>query len=156
MRASHRSHKRAGYLWSLTVSRHGIFRYGRLFFHTATDNLLSVRASQFCMEVTDTLRSFLENGEDWERKATSLAGVSIIRLPRTKVRPASLAIEVNPNDDSGRPMKKKGVLVMSRKEFEAFRAIVTDPKLDSLITAMESVIPERKPGRKSSEERIEL
>ena len=32
------------------------------------------------MELTQTLKTFIEEGQDWERKHTSVKGVSIIRL----------------------------------------------------------------------------
>ncbi len=36
------------------------------------------------MELTHTLKTFIEEGQDWERKNTSVRGVSIIRLPGNK------------------------------------------------------------------------
>ena len=94
------------------------------------------------MELTDTLKEFMEEGGDWERKATSLAGVSIIRLPATENRPASLAIDVNPINESGLHMKKKGVMIMNAAELAAFRALFTSDKMDGLIKALETVLPE--------------
>jgi hypothetical protein len=100
------------------------------------------------MEISENLRVFLESAEDWERKATTLPGVSIIRLPATRTRPATLAIEVNPQDANGRPMKKKGIMVMGREEVLAFAGIFTSEKLMTLIDAMEAVTPEKKiPGK---------
>ena len=108
------------------------------------------------MEITDNLREFLETGEDWERKSTSLPGVSLIRLPSTRSRPASLAIEVNPPDENGRPMKKKGLMVMSAQEIAAFRGIFSNPKLENLMKAMEAVLPEKKTTKKASRDVIEI
>jgi hypothetical protein len=108
------------------------------------------------MEITENLRVFLDTGEDWERKNTSLPGVSIIRLPATRNRPASLAIEVNPVDENGRPMKKKGVMVMSRVEMLAFRQVFVNEKLEQLLTAVEEVLPEKKGAKKNSGEILEI
>ena len=108
------------------------------------------------MDVTETLRTFLESGEDWERKGTSLRGVSIIKLPRTKNRPASLAIEINPLDDMGRPMKKKGIMVMGPEEMDAFRAVFNNKKLETLVSAMESVLPERRVQKKPENDLLEI
>lgn len=52
---------------------------------------------------------------------TSIRGVTILKLPQTKSRPASLAIEINPLTDKGTPMKKKGVMIMGQAELNAFR-----------------------------------
>ena len=68
------------------------------------------------MELVTTLRTFIEEGQDWERKQTSVKGVSIIRLPATKNRAPSLAIDINPIGDNGLPMKKKGIMIMNAAE----------------------------------------
>jgi hypothetical protein len=64
------------------------------------------------MELTQTLKAFIEEGQDWERKNTSVKGVSIIRLPATKNRAASLAIDINPRSELLSRMKK--LMVLSR------------------------------------------
>ncbi len=102
------------------------------------------------MELTDTLKTFIEEGQDWERKQTSVKGVSIIRLPATKNRPASLAIDINPVGETGLPMKKKGIMIMNRAELAAFRSTFSNEKIDALITALEEVLPERKAAAKTT------
>jgi len=102
------------------------------------------------MELKDTLKAFVEEGADWERKHTTVPGVSIIRLPPTKNRPASLAIDINPIGDNGLPMKKKGIMIMNSAELAAFRATFTNEKIDGLINALEEVLPDRKMSGKPS------
>jgi len=96
------------------------------------------------MELSEQLRVFIEEGQDWERKATSVKGVSIIRLPKTKNRPASLAIDINPVNEHGVPIKKKGIMLMNAVELAAFRSAFNNEKVDNLIKALEEVLPERK------------
>jgi hypothetical protein len=96
------------------------------------------------MELKDTLKTFIEEGADWERKPTSVKGVSIIRLPATKNRGASLAIDINPIGGNGLPMKKKGIMIMNAAELAAFRETFTNEKINSLMQALEDVFPERK------------
>jgi hypothetical protein len=108
------------------------------------------------MQLTDTLRNFLENGEDWERKMTSIKGVTILKLPQTKSRSASLAIEINPLTEKGTPMKKKGVMIMSSGELNAFREIFTNEKVDVLITTIEDIIPARKGAKAGPEDVLQL
>jgi hypothetical protein len=100
------------------------------------------------MELTATLKTFIEEGQDWERKHTSVKGVSIIRLPATKNRAPSLAIDINPIGDNGLPMKKKGIMIMNSAEIAAFRAVFNNEKVDGLIGALEEVLPERKSSGK--------
>jgi hypothetical protein len=47
-------------------------------------------------EPNDRLRQFLNDGGNWERKATNITGAFLFRLPASKGRPASLVIEINP------------------------------------------------------------
>ena len=93
------------------------------------------------MNVRETLEQFLEEGKDWERKATSLRGVSILRMPRTTTRPPTLALEINPVDDRGTQMKRKGIMVRSPKELESLRNVLSDPKVANLMEALASVVP---------------
>jgi hypothetical protein len=46
-------------------------------------------------EPNERLRQFLNDGRSWERKATNIPGAFLFRLPASKGRPASLAIEIN-------------------------------------------------------------
>lgn len=108
------------------------------------------------MELSDTLRNFLENGEDWERKMTSIKGVTILKLPQTKSRPASLAIEINPLTEKGTPMKKKGVMIMGSGELKAFRDIFSNEKVEALITTMEEILPARKSGKPGQEDVLQI
>ena len=102
------------------------------------------------MELADTLKTFIEEGHDWERKHTSVKGVSIIRLPATKNRAASLAIDINPIGENGLPMKKKGIMIMNAAELGAFRAAFTNEKIDGLMAALEEVLPDRKVAAKQA------
>jgi hypothetical protein len=124
--------------------------YKNSYFRIITNSILIYKSIVLFMELTQTLKTFIEEGQDWERKNTSVKGVSIIRLPATKNRPASLAIDINPVGENGLPMKKKGIMIMNAAELAAFRAAFTSEKVDSLITALEEVLPERKAAGKSS------
>jgi len=93
------------------------------------------------MNVKETLETFLEEGKDWERKQTSIRGVSILRMPRTTTRPPTLAMEINPVDDRGAQMKRKGVMIRSPRELEALRGVLSDPKVANLMEALASVVP---------------
>jgi hypothetical protein len=43
---------------------------------------------------------------DWERKATNIPGVFLLKLPSSRKRLATIAIEVNPIDAAGSATKK--------------------------------------------------
>lgn len=99
------------------------------------------------MELSDSLKEFVEEGQDWERKNTQVKGVSIIRLPQYKNRPASLAIDINPVGENGLPVKKKGIMIMNTSELMAFREIFKNEKLDNLIKTIEDVTGKKPAGK---------
>ena len=66
-------------------------------------------------DIQKQLKDHLEKAEDWEKMDTPIKGVSVVRVPATKTRPALLFIEVNPLKENGTPMKRKGLFVGSKE-----------------------------------------
>jgi hypothetical protein len=108
------------------------------------------------MELTASLKEFIEEGQDWERKNTSVKGVSIIRLPPYKNRPASLAIDINPVGENGLPMKKKGIMIMDSAELHAFREAFKNEKLDNLMKALEEVSGRKPAGKPAKADVVQI
>jgi len=94
--------------------------------------------------VDERLTQFLSQGNDWERKVTSIPGVFLLKLPTFKSRPESIVIEVNPVDTSGSPTKKRGIIIRSSSELEQIRNILTNVKLEQLAKSIDEVNPEVK------------
>ncbi len=94
--------------------------------------------------VDERLTQFLSQGNDWERKVTSIPGVFLLKLPTFKSRPESIVIEVNPIDTSGSPTKKRGIIIRSSSELEQIRNILTNVKLEILAKSIDEVNPEVK------------
>ncbi len=93
------------------------------------------------MSTDNRLNQFLKNGKDWEKKATSIPGVFLLKLPFFKRRPAALAIEVNPVGASGAVTKKRGVVVRSSKELEEINKLLSHPKIAELSKLIDQVNP---------------
>ena len=108
------------------------------------------------MELAESLKEFIEDGQDWERKNTSVNGVSIIRLPKYKNRAASLAIDINPLGENGLPMKKKGIMIMNAAELHAFREAFKNEKLDNLINVLEEVTGRKTTGKPVKADVVQL
>jgi len=85
--------------------------------------------------INDALRDFLRDGEDWDRKRTSIPGVSVTKVPATKNRGAYLAVEVNPVDSTGNPVKRKGMMLNSISEIESLIGILSHEGTKTLISA---------------------
>lgn len=102
----------------------------------------------------EKLAEFLKTGSDWEKLRTSVPGVFIQKLPPYRSSPERLAVEVNPVDSSGRPTKRRGLLIRSRDEYEAFKEILTDEKLPKLLEMLDAVNPATGRGGKRREEDV--
>ena len=94
-------------------------------------------------EANERLRQFLSDGRNWERKATNIPGAFLFRLPATKGRPASLAIEINPVDTYGSITKKRGVVIRSASEFDEISRLLSHPKVNELAIKIDVVNPKR-------------
>ena len=104
--------------------------------------LLACRLEGLGFVSTDNrLNQFLNDGKDWEKKATNIPGVFLLRLPSFKRRPAALAIEVNPVGASGAVTKRRGILVRSSKELEEINKLLSHSKIAELAKLIDQVNP---------------
>jgi hypothetical protein len=94
------------------------------------------------MSADQRLIQFLNEGKDWERKATSIPGIFLLRLPKLKSAAPSLAIEINPVGESGSPIKKRGVVIRSSLELEEITKLLSNPELSQLTKSIDEVNPE--------------
>ena len=94
-------------------------------------------------EANERLRQFLNDGRNWERKATNIPGAFLFRLPASKGRPASLAIEINPVDTYGSITKKRGVVIRSASELDEVSRLLGHPKVDELSKKIDAINPKR-------------
>ena len=102
----------------------------------------------------EKLLDFLKHGRDWERRATTVPGIFVLRLPEAGKRPASLAVELNPVDDSGRPTKRRGLVLRSSEELKAFRELINNDRLEKLMAKIDEVNPKPVARRRVKGEEI--
>jgi len=95
-------------------------------------------------DVATQLTAFLKNGKDWARKATSIPGVFVQKMPESdKYGEARLAIELNPiNPTTGNRSKRRGIYIGSVEEKQVMLAALQHEKLDGLIESLAGVNPE--------------
>ena len=96
----------------------------------------------------------MREAKDWERKATNVPGVFLLKLPSFKGRSASLAIEINPIGASGATTKKRGVVVRSTNELQEINKLLSHPKLVELAKRIDDVNPEKLGGANTAEKDV--
>jgi hypothetical protein len=94
-------------------------------------------------EANERLSQFLNDGRNWERKASNIPGAFLFRLPTSKGRPGSLAIEINPVDTFGSITKKRGVVIRSSLELDEISRLLSHPKVSELSKKIDAVNPKR-------------
>ena len=87
----------------------------------------------------EKLASFLKTGADWARMKTTLPGLFVLKLPPYKTLPSRLAVELNPVDHSGNPMKKRGLVVRSDEEFQEYLKVFQPDKLSPLLIIVDKI-----------------
>jgi hypothetical protein len=96
------------------------------------------------LSMEERLNQFLIVSADWERQTTSVRGIFLLKLPRSKIstRREAIAIEINPiNQTTSSPTKKRGIVLRSASELEEINNILTNPKLSELARMIDDVNP---------------
>ena len=102
----------------------------------------------------EKLADFLRKGKDWSRLRTTIPGVFVLKLPSYKSSPTRLAVELNPVDESGKPKKRRGLVLRSSGELEDFKELFQYEKLSKLLGILDSVNPKVEAVRRKKEEEI--
>jgi hypothetical protein len=98
------------------------------------------------MNAGDDLKRFLDGGTGWERMQTTVAGIGILRMPASGARLQRLAVEVNPLTPRGTRMKRRGLVIRSLEELEAFRTLLSSPRMEHLVADLSAVNPAPPPA----------
>jgi len=107
--------------------------------------------------LSEKLTEFLKTGKDWSRLATTVPGVFVLKLPAYRGSPSRLAVELNPVDETGKPKKRRGLVLRSTAELQEFRELLQNEKLTKLMSMLDSVNPKVEAARqRKGEDIIEL
>lgn len=89
--------------------------------------------------IRDQLKEHLENGDNWEKMETPIQGVYIVKVPKTKTRKAMLYLEINPLNDNGKPLKRKGLFINSKEMLLSFTEALNNEKSFLLISIIDQI-----------------
>lgn len=106
------------------------------------------------MTTDERLSQYLKEGKDWQRKATTVPGVFLLKLPAFKGRSETLAIEINPVDSFGFASKKRCLLIRSKAQLEEMIRLLSNPKLSQLAKSIDEVNPVKKSSPSNNQENI--
>ena len=96
------------------------------------------------MTEDERLVRFLKEGKDWERKATNIPGIFLLKIPPSRSNSSSIYIEINPVDSFGSPTKKRGIIIRSVSELQQISEILTNPKIAQIATVIDEINPKSK------------
>jgi len=110
------------------------------------------------ISLEDKLRDFLEKGKDWERIRTTVKGIFILKIPKSKIKDTSsrIVVELNPSDEYGNPTKRRGIILRNLEELKEFKNLVNNEKLEYLLKAIDNINPKISKRFKPSKEAIEI
>jgi hypothetical protein len=85
------------------------------------------------------LADLLDTGKEWTRLRTSVPGVYVLKLPAYNRAPSRLAVELNPLDGAGNPTKRRGLVLRTGAELEAFNELYDHDKLSKLLELLDGI-----------------
>ncbi|AUB58107.1 MULTISPECIES: hypothetical protein [Methanobacterium] len=84
------------------------------------------------------IRETLENVKPWQRVPTSLEGVFLIKAP-TRGDQESIMVEVNPLNEFGHPIKRRGIFIQQKIQLERFLEVMKKPRLMEFLETLDSM-----------------
>ena len=103
--------------------------------------------------INEKLSQLLKEGQNWEKKATNIQGVFLLKLPASKQSQSSIAIEINPTNATPGSVittRKKGIIIRDGFELEQFSQLLSNPKVIELAKKIETINPRSKDDTASS------
>lgn len=88
------------------------------------------------IELGNKIKDALKDVKPWQRVPTSVEGVFLVKTPANDDR-ETIMVEINPVNERGTSMKRKGLFLKSTVEFEGFRGIFENDKVMELLSAIE-------------------
>jgi len=89
-------------------------------------------------ELEDKVKEALEDVKPWQRVPTSVEGVFLVKTPANDNR-ETIMVEINPLNERGTSMKRKGLFLKSTSEFDGFGGIFKNDKVMELLEAIEGI-----------------
>lgn len=115
---------------------HKFYSHNHKFYIKGITNL--VFGDKMENQLESKIRKTLENVKPWQRVPTSLEGVFLIKAP-TRGDQESVMVEINPLDELGRPIKRRGIFIQRKVHLERFLDVMQEPRLKEFLDTLDSM-----------------
>jgi len=89
-------------------------------------------------ELENKIRDALKDVKPWQRVPTSVEGVFLVKTPANDNR-ETIMVEINPLNERGTSMKRKGLFLKNTSEFDGFKGIFKNDKVMEVLDAIEGI-----------------
>lgn len=89
-------------------------------------------------EMESKIREALKDVKAWQRVPTSVNGVYLVKAPGNADND-TIMVEINPLNERGTSMKRKGLFLKSSLEFEGFGEIFKNESVMELLSTLEGI-----------------
>jgi hypothetical protein len=89
-------------------------------------------------QLENKIKKALENVKPWQRVPTSLNGVFLVKTP-AKGSQETIMVEINPLDERGSPIKRKGIFLRQTNELKRFLEVMENHRLQEVLETLETL-----------------
>lgn len=89
-------------------------------------------------ELENKIKEALKDVKPWQRVPTSVNGVYLVKTPADASK-ETVMVEINPLNERGSPMKRRGLFLKDTAEFGGFKGIFQSESVMELLSAIEEI-----------------
>ena len=89
-------------------------------------------------ELENRIREALKDVKPWQRVPTTVNGVYLIKTPADVIK-EMIMVEINPLNERGTPMKRRGLFLKDTNEFGGFKDIFENDRVMDLLGVIEEL-----------------
>lgn len=89
-------------------------------------------------ELENKIKDALKDVKAWQRVPTSASGVYLVKAPGN-ADSDTIMVEINPLNERGASMKRKGLFLKSSSEFEGFGEVFKNENVMELLSTIEDI-----------------
>lgn len=89
-------------------------------------------------ELENKIKEALENVKVWQRVPTSVSGVFLVKAP-SKGMEESIMMEINPLDERGSPIKRRGIFLRQKSHLNSFLDVMNQESVGELLETLEKM-----------------